>query len=112
MTKSYCHSCLQPQADKERDIEATVSSLQSHVDRLTADLEEASIQVQVLSAKGHMYDELQAKADKLVSWGNAFQASVQRLPTHTACVLLLEQPLRVPMQADRVLACYKHTGLC
>jgi hypothetical protein len=54
------------QVDKEREAESSVLALQHRVDRLSSELEEAAIQVEVLTAKGRMYDDLQAKAEQLV----------------------------------------------
>jgi hypothetical protein len=63
-----CPGCLL-QADQAREADATITSLQQRCERLAAELQEAAVQVEVLSAKGRLYDELQAKADKLVGWG-------------------------------------------
>ncbi len=54
------------QADNQGQVDGTVSSLQARCERLSAELEEAAVQVEVLNAKGQMYDDLQAKADRMV----------------------------------------------
>ena len=62
------HITLVPptQVDKEREAENSVTALQQRVDRLSSELEEAAIQVEVLTAKGRMYDDLQTRAEQLV----------------------------------------------
>ncbi len=54
------------QADKEAGMSATVASLESRVTRLTAELEDAAIRVEVMSAKATLFDGLQSKAQALV----------------------------------------------
>jgi hypothetical protein len=58
-----------PQADKEAAAESTVAALESRCARLAAELEDAAVALEVCKAKAGMYDELQAKAERLVSTG-------------------------------------------
>lgn len=55
------------QAEKEAAVESTVAALQSRCARLAAELEDAAVALEVCKAKAGMYDELQAKAERLVS---------------------------------------------
>lgn len=57
---------LLSQADKESEVSSTVSMLESRAARLAAELEEVSVALEVAKAKAGMYDELQAKAERLV----------------------------------------------
>jgi hypothetical protein len=56
-----------PQADKEAAVESTVAALESRCARLASELEDAAVALEVCKAKAGMYDELQAKAERLVS---------------------------------------------
>eukprot|EP00873_Tetraselmis_striata_P020021 jgi/Tetstr1/440285/TSEL_028635.t1 len=51
--------------DREKDADGQVSAYQARVERLSAELEEMTVRAEVLAAKGSMYDDLQAKCDKL-----------------------------------------------
>lgn len=53
------------QVDREKDADGQVSAYQARVERLSAELEEMTVRAEVLAAKGSMYDDLQAKCDKL-----------------------------------------------
>jgi hypothetical protein len=56
-----------PQADQDAAVESTVAALESRCARLAAELEDAAVALEVCRAKAGMYDDLQAKAERLVS---------------------------------------------
>ena len=56
-----------PQADKDAAVESTIAGLESRCVRLAAELEDAAVALEVCRAKAGMYDDLQAKAERLVS---------------------------------------------
>jgi hypothetical protein len=58
---------LLPQADKDSAVESTVAALESRSARLAAELEDAALALEVCRAKAGMYDDLHAKAERLVS---------------------------------------------
>lgn len=50
-------------------MESTIAALEARCSRLSSELEEAAVAVEVLRAKGRQYDELEARADRAVRWG-------------------------------------------
>lgn len=58
-----------PQAERQADAESALSSLEGRCGRLSAELEEAAAAVEVLRAKGRAYDEVEARAERLVRRG-------------------------------------------
>ncbi len=50
--------------EREREARGTVEALQSRVERLSSELEQALIRAELNSAKGQMYDELRLKAER------------------------------------------------
>ncbi|WIA18914.1 hypothetical protein OEZ85_003586 [Tetradesmus obliquus] len=74
-------------AEKEAAVESTVAALQSRCARLAAELEDAAVALEVCKAKAGMYDELQAKAERLdaeVSRLSAAEAAAERLRVQLA----------------------------
>lgn len=74
-------------ADKEAAVESTVAALESRCARLAAELEDAAVALEVCKAKAGMYDELQAKAERLdaeVSRLSAVEAAAERLHVQLA----------------------------
>lgn len=74
------------QAEKEAAVESTVAALQSRCARLAAELEDAAVALEVCKAKAGMYDELQAKAERLVSaerlWCSGAAGKLQQQAVH------------------------------
>lgn len=67
--------CLQ--ADKDSAVESTIAGLESRCARLAAELEDTAVALEVARAKAAMYDELQAKADKLVRGRGSLHGEVE-----------------------------------
>ncbi|KAG1656632.1 hypothetical protein FOA52_008637 [Chlamydomonas sp. UWO 241] len=68
--------------ERDKDHGARVDGLQARVQRLTAELEQALVRAELNSAKGSMYDELRAKAEKLEADNRQLlvaEASLRRL---------------------------------
>ncbi|KAF6252466.1 hypothetical protein COO60DRAFT_1704276 [Scenedesmus sp. NREL 46B-D3] len=74
-------------ADKDAAVESTIAGLESRCVRLAAELEDAAVALEVCRAKAGMYDDLQAKAERLdaeVSRLSAVEAAAERLRVQLA----------------------------
>jgi hypothetical protein len=80
------------QAERQSEFDATVASLESKVDRLTNELEEAAVGGEVAAAKGRRYDKLEARAEAMVRAAGVCCACCVVAHAVDACVHLLTYP--------------------
>jgi hypothetical protein len=70
-TPFWLRRCIM-QAECQGDVDTTIMGLEARCSRLSAELEETALAAQVASAKGRAYDELEAKAERLVGGDGRF----------------------------------------